>query len=250
MLSKTFKYILVVIAMVFTVGCGPDHHKNDNPDVPALDHDLVLDGVDDRAEADTSIFPNSTTVHSFTVEAWIYPTAAGSYIATDDAYDLILYYDPNPGVANNGVGITFKLYNLCNSSIARTEYRDVKLNQWNHVAGMYDASAKQFWLSINGNLSSSPGDFPADTFCNDSNFHFTVGGFYGSNDETFQGSIDEFRVSDNVRYDIDFTPLNSFTPDTNTKGLWDFDESPGSTSFFDSSGNGNTLTGVNGAQNN
>ena len=66
----------------------------------------------------------------------------------------------------------------------------------------------------------------------------------------FEGKIDEVRVSDNVRYNTNFTPLYSFIPDANTKGLWHFDELPGSTSFSDSSGNGNILTGLNGAQTN
>jgi len=207
---------------------------------------LLLDGVDDKAEALTSIFPNTTTAQSFTVEAWIYPTAAGSFIATDDAYALILFSNANE--VNNGVGIKFSLWSDCPTSVEATEFRDVTLNQWNHVAAIFDASAQQFTISINGILSSSPVSFTAGTFCSDPTEQFTVGGYYFSNDGTFQGSIDEVRVSDNVRYSTNFTPLKPFIPDGNTKGLWHFDESPGSTSFSDSSGNGNTLTGLNGAQ--
>ena len=47
---------------------------------------LNLDGTDDRAEAITTIFPTTSNIQSFTVEAWIYPTkGASQFIATDDA---------------------------------------------------------------------------------------------------------------------------------------------------------------------
>ena len=48
--------------------------------------ELLLDGVDDYARA-TTVFPDTTIAQSFTVEAWIYPTAADdvvSYILKDD----------------------------------------------------------------------------------------------------------------------------------------------------------------------
>ena len=213
---------------------------------------LLLDGVDDKAEATTTIFPDTNTAQSFTIEARIYPTAAGgdSYIAIDDTYALILFYDPAEN--NNGVGIKFILASDCSTLVEATEFRDVTLNQWNHVAVMFDASAQHFTISINGILSSSPVSFTAGTFCSDpaDQYKFTVGGNYWGDTDTFQGRIDEVRISDNVRYNTDFTPLNYFIPDANTKGLWHFEESSGSTSFSDSSGNGNTLTGLNGAQTN
>ncbi|HZX48608.1 MAG TPA: LamG domain-containing protein, partial [Nitrospirota bacterium] len=208
---------------------------------------LSLDGVDDKTTATTTIFPNTSTAQSFTVEAWIYPTSYGTvYIATDDAYDLKLEY--NTAAANSGLGIYFRLWSTCGSSTSQTEYRDVTLNQWNHVAGIFDASAQQFEISINGILSSSPVSFTASTFCSDTAQHFEVGGFYNSSNYTFEGKINEVRVSDTIRYTSGFTPVGYFTSDANTKGLWHFDESAGSTSFSDSSGNGNTLTGLNGAQ--
>jgi Ca2+-binding RTX toxin-like protein len=52
-----------------------------------------------------------------------------------------------------------------------------------------------------------------------------------------------------VRYTASYTvPSSGFTSDGNTRALWHFDEPACSTSFADSSGNGNTLTGQNGAQ--
>ncbi|MHB9050032.1 MAG: Ig-like domain-containing protein, partial [Pirellulales bacterium] len=64
-----------------------------------------------------------------------------------------------------------------------------------------------------------------------------------------RGWIDEVRLSDVVRYsDAYSVPASPFVPDANTRALWQFDETPGATSFADASGKGNTLTGVNGAR--
>ncbi len=216
-------------------------------DVP--DNALLLDGVDDRAEANTSIFPNTSTLRSFTVEAWIYPSRTGGmFIATDDAYDLLLSYRDD--AANNGVGITFTLWGGdCAHMNSRTEYRGITLNQWNHVAAIFDASAKSFSISVNGILSSSPTSFTGSTFCSVANQQFTVGGFYGEDGYLpFQGEIDDVMVSSSVRYNSDFFPTFPLAPDANTQGLWHFDEPVGSTTFSDSSGNGYTLTGLNGAR--
>jgi hypothetical protein len=57
----------------------------------------------------------------------------------------------------------------------------------------------------------------------------------------FNGLIDEVRISSNVVYTANFTPVVNFTPMSSTRGLWKFN---GQTAH-DSSGNGNngTITG-------
>src|SRR6266540_1381316 len=205
---------------------------------------LALDGVNDDARAAGTVFPDSTTLQSFTVEAWVYPTAAGSVISTDDAYDLILFY--SPGAANGGVGIKFMLYGS-GVSQSITEFRDVRLNQWDHVAGMYDASSRQFKMAINGILTSSPSTFSSSTFLSDPSFNFRVGQS-GFSSGYFKGYVDELRVSDTVRYYANFSPPNLFGVDGSTRALFHFNEVPGSTTFPDSSGNGTTLVAVGGAQ--
>ena len=85
---------------------------------------LAPDGANDYASATTTIFPNSASLQSFTIESWIYPTAAASVIATDDAYELILFFQS--GAANGGVGIRFTLYGATGSPQTITEFRDVR----------------------------------------------------------------------------------------------------------------------------
>ena len=53
-----------------------------------------------------------------------------------------------------------------------------------------------------------------------------MGGFGGY--PFFDGTIDEVRISDVVRYTSDFVPSSEpFSPDANTLGLWHFDEGAG-----------------------
>ena len=73
-----------------------------------------------------------------------------------------------------------------------------------------------------------------------------VGGINGG--APFNGMTEEIRFSRIVRYsNATYTvPTLPFTLDANTRALWRFNESVGSTSFGDIA-NGNTLTGHNGA---
>jgi len=56
------------------------------------------------------------------------------------------------------------------------------------------------------------------------------------------------RVSSLVRYESNFVPpTTAFPSDGSTAALWHFDDVPGTTTFVDSSANGNTMFGHNGA---
>ena len=121
------------------------------------------------------------------------------------------------------------------------------LNQWNHVVGMVDNAGKTLNLAVNGELSGTLAlggtvdfSFP-QTFSVGNSYPRSLGDF------PFLGRIDEIRISSTLRYGGNFTPPSLLDPDGGTVGLWHFDEAAGATSFADSSGNGNTLTGLDGA---
>jgi hypothetical protein len=197
---------------------------------------LNLDGTDDRAEAITTIFPTTSNIKSFTVEAWIYPTEGTSqFIATDDAYDLLVRY--NSEAANNGLGITFAVWGTGGFRTEMTEYRDITLNQWNHVVGMFNAESlpnPQLTMAINGKVSFSPAEFDHSSFFTDPGQHFAVGGLSGDDYINFRGHIDEVRVSDAIRYTGDFNSgyYHSVSCDGYTKSLFHFDEPDGSLSTY------------------
>jgi len=75
-----------------------------------------------------------------------------------------------------------------------------------------------------------------------------LGGYLGISPSV--GWMEETRLSNSVRYSgATYTvPTQSFAADVNTRALWHYEEPTGSTTMVDSSGNSNTLTGLNGAQ--
>jgi hypothetical protein len=76
-----------------------------------------------------------------------------------------------------------------------------------------------------------------------------IRGYYITTLITFgQERIEELRISRTLRYNTyNYTvPYAPFTNDADTRALWHFNEPAGSTSFSDSSSNGNALTGYNG----
>lgn len=66
----------------------------------------------------------------------------------------------------------------------------------------------------------------------------------------FHGYLEEARISDIVRYNsATYTvPTGPFSTDSNTRALWHFNETAGSTTFMDASSYHNDLTGYYGAQ--
>jgi hypothetical protein len=227
-----------------TVG-GATHSLLQAANPPPAGPALSLDGTDDVVTAATSVYPNSSTLHSFTVEAWIYPlyiyNEGTVCIATDDAWDL--FYVSYP--VNR---IRFVLHNSASQAPGMTEIAEPVYDyQWNHVAVMYDASANTLTIAVNGERNTTTSGFSNTGFSVDPNYVFSIGGNCRTGGN-FYGYIDEVRISDIVRYPADFIPPADLASDANTRALWHFNECPGSTTFADASGHGFTLTGANGAQ--
>lgn len=225
---------LTVGALVMLCTVGRPNVGLANPACPAL----ALDGLAASASAQSSVYPG-TALTPFTVEAWFYaaPERNGySVIASDDAYDLMLWKD------NSAWGIDVTLYTPA-GRIAWSESNfytpSLKHDAWNHVALTFDPAVGAR-VAVNGQFGSThtvTGTFSTyDT-------GFVVGGWQGmSSTGAFSGFIDEVRVSNVVRYNATFTPSPSLAGDANTLALFHFSETPDATSFVDSSGHGVTLT--------
>ena len=207
---------------------------------------LVLNGSSGYATASGTVFPNTTSLVSFTAEAWIYPGFIPfdhniQVIATDDAWDLFLDYAP----AQSLVRLRVALFGQNGLRSTFFDNRFVNINQWHHVAIVYDASVKRLRIVLDG-VVGAPLDVNLNDFATFPN-NFLVGGFPGSV-LYFNGHIDELRISDVARYSANFTPPASLAVDANVRALYRFSEPLGATTFADVSGNGNTLTGTGGAQ--
>ena len=192
---------------------------------------LRLDGNLDVAAATRTVFPDSTQLKSFTVEAWIFPQSGDTTIAADDAYELALI-ESQSGL----LGIRFAVFDPDLDYFFQDEFGGLALSQWTHVAATFNATNREMNIAIGGVLSANPILFFADAFFSSPGQHFSLGRVSFPTG-VFSGYIDEVRISDNARYQIDFTPATTLKPDGHTVALYHFQEPTASTCFRDSSGN-------------
>ena len=230
---------------------------------------LVLNGEDDYAILPFAehgyIFPRNT--NAFTAEVWFYPKA-----------------EPEPGKSNiilsQQVRFSLKPDNctvplggkdqVCSSGAAYLEGpaahgiiitdAAIKKDQWNYLAIIFKDST--IYLASNDQiLRGQKGDFlnvvAGDLRLPEGFKNFCVGGYAEDlliPKAYFHGEIDAIRFSDIARYDLPaeegispFEPPHRFSSDAHTLALWDFNDKAGADGFKDTSGNGYTLIGMNGA---
>ncbi|MBI5360998.1 MAG: laminin G domain-containing protein [Planctomycetes bacterium] len=197
---------------------------------------LWLDGTDDYATAVNSSSLDLTT--SFTIEAWIFPSAISGatrvIAAHADKRQIMFCLDPSSN--------RLRIY-INNEAVYRESLTVFATNQWYHVAAIYEGSSGTLDIYVNGQLSNSTlsGAVPANLSTNTGSF---VIGSSTAGTEYFQGKIDEVRLSKIREYTSNFTPPQlPFIADADTAGLWHFDEIAGVMAYDSSSlGNNCTLT--------
>lgn len=137
-----------------------------------------LDGVDDFVNVASPISLGST----FTVELWIYPTMAGGYRHI---------------VSNGYTSANFGALYFVNDRLeywqggttrATTPATSVPLNQWTHIALVYDGSIAQLYL--NGAASGANTGVHPENFNNPLRFGYAVVQESGN----FQGRLDEISL--------------------------------------------------------
>ena len=237
---------------------------------------LSLDGEDDYAILPFAehghIFPEGT--RAFTVEVWFYPKAEPKKIDKD----LIL---------TQQVSIGLKARDQCRLAKNQLcSYRHAYLSgdtghglvgndspiekdQWNYIAiifknsTLYHVTNDQIRqgmrlrianrVSLHINRPERVQDFVIGGYSEDK-FIFNKDGQLLFQVSGFHGEIDAIRFSNIARYDLPaeretkpFDPPQRFFTDEHTLALWDFNDKEGATRFEDTSGNGKTLIGMNGA---
>lgn len=115
---------------------------------------------------------------------------------------------------------------------------------YHHIAITYSKANSLLTMYIDGvNANSATIDIDADSIYYGSDSHDSSVNYIGlssfAGDPQLDGTIDEFRVSDTVRYAADFIPSVPFTQDQYTVALYHFDEGTGQMTA-DSSGNNYT----------
>jgi len=128
----------------------------------------------------------------------------------------------------------FKTSGTTLGPVAGTTY--VEPGSWHHFALTYDSATSTLKAYLDGRLDYSNAAVTG-------NVSVSVQQYIGySNSGYFYGYLDEYRISNNVRYTTDFTvPTSKFSTDANTLALYHFDDNTGQT-LTDSSANGNNGT--------
>jgi len=177
---------------------------------------------------------------TITLEAWIFAESFGSGDAFGLQREIVgKWEDTNLGTASYilftyGTKLRFHVSDTGYDAYSIEGSTDLLTNTWYHVAGVYDGTYLKVY--VNGVSDATPVNIGTITI-QQTSIPVRVGAYRYSGGwiAFFDGVIDEVRISDNVRYTVDFTPTGPFSTDANTMGLWHFDESVGTTAF-DSSG--------------
>lgn len=249
------KTLIPMLIFIFTAGLCLA------PELPAqapFDNWLVLDGADDYAACPSSADLALAEPSSLTVEVWFqtynnqpYPSEVRPLVVKRGAWELSIEF----GASYFGYWdcIDVFLYSNDNSRTG-TGYCTSLGTGWHHVAMVLDNSANQLNLYLDGNRVNS---ITKPTALRNSAHDVEIGrSYFDSN--TWDGLIDEVRISNCVRYSgPSYTvPSAGFACDGFTPVLWHFNECAGATLLHDGNdGAGSlcgtvedTLAGMNGAQ--
>ena len=204
---------------------------------------LQFDGNDFIQIADD---PSLQMTNHVTMEAWINPSVGGTgsqlIINKEGEYELGIIADTGEikfAIAEVGTPDHWDWHN--------TGYL-VTSGEWTHIAVTYDGDVGEAKTYINGELvdtfvqSGAIGD--VYTGFND----LTIGGRGNDADERFDGKIDEVRVWNTTRTEVDIqTNMNSLLPaaESGLAGNWRLDEATGTTAYDNSTNNNHgTLGGI------
>lgn len=210
-------------------------------------------------DADNTALDISGT--ELTMEAWVYYTGAGGsnmILNKESSYEFAINSGRLSMAVETAGPVGSNAWFWTDRADVTSTYGGptaVPVNTWTHVAGVYDGT--EFRLYMDGNLvqsvSSEPsgapwagGPFNGNIVPSNNNLNIGARGSTGTS-SWFSGQIDEVRISDTVRYTGgSYTvPSSDFSPDSNTAGLWHFDDALGSNPVVDSSGNSLVGTALN-----
>ena len=159
---------------------------------------------------------------------WIYgnnsTVQVGMAVLPDNYHYMRYYFRTNTTAYTSGNGTTY-----------------LEPGKWYHVAYTYDAANTIIKAYINGRLDFSYTIAGANVLTTTQQ---TIG---SGNNSNMYGYLDEFRISNSVRYTDEFTPpTEPFTADGNTLALYHFDDGTGQVASDASGNNRHGTLGSNG----
>lgn len=223
------------------------------------DIDRVKILIDDPATTTTGP-PADIGAEDFTIEFWMkadaddnqasaitcgenYNWITGNIIVDRDRYNQSGSY----GISLSNRRIVFGLSTVAGLSYTLCATSDVLDNNWHHIAIVRRVIDGYIWIFIDGFLEAEangpdgdisypddgvPGDF-CDGPCVNSDPYLVLGAEKhdaGPAYPAYNGLLDEFRLSNTLRYTSEFPrPVDEFIPDTSTMLLLNFNEGAGLT---------------------
>jgi hypothetical protein len=173
----------------------------------------------------------------FTIEFWFrtsaktrdYPMLIGNTDNGNFTTDRWQLFDRHLA---NATKVILYIWNYSNSTPILTSTTSISNNTWYHLAITRNGSLFTLW--VNG-VSESTGTFAGAI---DSSGRFiSIGGNESAAVISYNGNIDEVRISNSCRYTAAFTPATApFTSDSNTISLLHMDGANASTTFRDDAG--------------
>lgn len=195
---------------------------------------IDFDGVDDEFMVLGQAIPNNS---DFTIEFWfkICDDTSSSirvFFGNSNRLEVNLFKIDFDTVVYQHCGMTTNNYVACYQN--HQHRRD---SSWHHIAVTYTKAVEDFEMYYDGSTS---GTLMTHTY-NFSSYPIMkigAGNWQLYNQKKFKGYLDEFRISNTVRYNGSFSPPNfEFTPDSLTHALWHFNEQNPILMINDDSGN-------------
>lgn len=183
--------------------------------------------------------PSLSITGSLSISAWIKPESvtastlfniASKFDGTNESYQLSQYEDE------------IRLYIGSASNYATTDAANLAVGTWYHITAVYDSENQNIKIYKDGNLVSSTvtGTIPSSISDNTSAFHVGAEDYNNTVKNFYDGIIDDLRVYNRVLNPPE--PYNLYLWRPTPLHHWKFDENTGTSSTFDSTGNGNTGT--------
>ena len=209
---------------------------------------LLFDGNNDYVKySDDSTLGLMDGAQDYTIEAWIYPNS--STVAEYDrvlqryySFAIVMYDGNNDGNVEDWY---FQVYD--NNSASWKYYNTsgdatLTLDAWNHIAVIRDSGNNTLTLYVNGQDVTDGNQVGIPLQPSQSNDNLYIGSKKGSTpNNSFGGKIDEVRLTNTVS-DINSSIYgNEYSTDSNTAGLFHFDEGSGTTTENAASSSNATL---------
>jgi len=203
---------------------------------------LSLNGTTQYATVAVPSPSTNTIANEYTVEAWVQPKSASGTMeifstrgVTDKTFDMKLTGGMVHGDIGNGSNTWY--------TIVADAPLNYEVNRWYHIAYVVSASAKQYYIYINGHLaaSSSLGTGTVTPSLIDGNHGTAYIGYTVTTGEYFNGEIDELKVFTSARSQAEVQADMVSTAVSSAMAMYyRFDENAGTTlvDFSNNSWNG------------